>query len=133
MYGRTSLRSRSCSCLLTSTLIFQHWIWMSYPSLQSPLIPSLAQLMPSRSLQLKIMLKLPTQTQKPAHVCCVIHKDKVLNSYIESEDNNNDEPHGGDGKRPLITCQAVLVSIIGLSHISLGVSLYSQDMAHLGF
>ncbi len=112
-----------------------HFSTSDLDELSSPSIsPPPVQLMPSRLLQLKITLELPTQTQKPAHVRCIVHKDKVLNSNIESEDDNDDdEPHGGDGKRPLTMHQAVLVSVIGSLHVSLGASLHSQDTAHLGF
>ena len=88
------------------------------------------QLMPYRSSRLKITPKLLTQTPKPAHVHHVIHKDKVLDSDIKSED---DEPHGGDGIRPLTTCQAVLASIVKSLHVLLGASLYLQGVAHLDF
>ena len=64
--------------------------------------------MPSRSSRLKITPKLLTQTPKPAHVRHVVHKDKVLDGDIKSED---DEPRGGDGIRLLTTRQAVLASI----------------------
>ncbi len=89
--------------------------------------------MPSRSSRLKITLKLPTQTQKPARVRRVVHKDKVLDSDIESEDDDDDQPRGGDGKRPLTTRQAVLASVVGSSHVSLGASLHSRDTVHLDF
>jgi hypothetical protein len=60
--------------------------------------------MPSRSSWLKITLKLPTQTQEPSRAPHTIHKDKGLDSDIESEDEDeDDQPHGGDGKRPLTT------------------------------
>lgn len=51
-----------------------------------------------------------------------VHKDKDLDSDIESEDDDDDEqPRRGDGKRPLTTRQAVLASVVGSSHVSLGV------------
>jgi Ino eighty subunit 2 len=71
--------------------------------------------MPSRSSRLKITLKLPSQTQKPPHAPHTVHKD----SDIESEDyDEDDHPHGRDGKRPLTTCQAVLASVVGSSPLT---------------
>ncbi|KAH9954181.1 hypothetical protein BC827DRAFT_1386900 [Russula dissimulans] len=88
----------------------------SSPSVSLPL----AETTPSRSSRLKITLKLPTQTQKPPRVPHAIHKDKDMDSDIESEDNDEDDhPRGGDGKRPLMTHQAVLASVVGSSHFSL--------------
>ena len=98
---------------------------LSSPSVSPPPI----QMTPFCLLQLKIMLKLPTQTQKPTHICCAIHKDKDLDSNIESEDSDANHPCGTDGKRLLTTCQAVLASIVGSSHVSLGASLLLWDMA----
>jgi Ino eighty subunit 2 len=72
--------------------------------------------MPSRTSRLKITLKLPTQ--KPARVRRAVHKEKDLDSAIESEDDD-DQPRGG-AKRPLTTRQAVLASVVGSSHVSLG-------------
>src|SRR6266851_7329918 len=69
--------------------------------------PALLPAAPSCSSWLKIMLKLPTQTQKLAHIHCIMHKDKVLDSDIESEDDDN-KPCGGDGKRLLTMHQAPL-------------------------
>jgi Ino eighty subunit 2 len=81
------------------------------------------QTTPSRSSRLKITLKLPTQTQKPTRVRRAVQKDKSLDSDIESEDSDGDRPRGADGKRPLTTRQAVLASVVGSSHVSLGASL----------
>ena len=89
--------------------------------LSSPSVsPPPAQTTPSRSSRLKITLKLPTQTQKPIRARRTIHKDKALDSEIESEDSDADRPRGADGKRPLTTRQAVLASVVGSSHVSLG-------------
>jgi len=56
------------------------------------------------------MLKLPTQTQKPSRASRAVHKD--LDSDIELEDDDEDDhPCGGDGKRLLTTRQVVLASI----------------------
>ncbi len=54
----------------------------------------------------------------------IVHKDKDLDSDIESEDEDDDDEHprGGEGKRPLTTRQAVLASVVGSSHVSLGTS-----------
>jgi Ino eighty subunit 2 len=76
---------------------------------------------PPRSSRLKITLKLPAPTQKPVRVRRVVHKDKDLDSDVESEDED-DDPRGGEGKRPLTTRQAVLASVVGSSHVSLGAS-----------
>ncbi|KAH9958477.1 hypothetical protein BC827DRAFT_1269530 [Russula dissimulans] len=66
--------------------------------------PLPAQTMRSRSSWLNITLKLPTETQEPSRAPRTIHKDKGLDSDIESEDEDeDDQPHGGDGKRPLTT------------------------------
>ena len=84
--------------------------------------------MPPRSSRLKITLKLPAQIQKPpARVRRVVHhpKDKDLDSDVESEDEDDDDEHprgAGEGKRPLTTRQAVLASVVGSSHVSLGAS-----------
>src|SRR5216683_4553318 len=40
---------------------------------------------PSHSSRLKITLKLPTQTQKPACVHRIIHKDKVIDGIHRSQ------------------------------------------------
>ncbi|KAH9958349.1 hypothetical protein BC827DRAFT_1385229 [Russula dissimulans] len=57
---------------------------------------------PSRSSRPKITLnlkQLPTQTQKPPRAPRAVHKDKDLDSNIESEDDDKDEhPRGRDGK-----------------------------------
>ena len=99
--------------------------------LSSPSVsPPPAQTTPSRSSRLKITLKLPTQTQKPTRVRRAVHKDKDLDSDIESEDSDADRPRGTDGKRPLTTRQAVLASVVGASHVSLGASLRLRDTAH---
>jgi Ino eighty subunit 2 len=82
------------------------------------------QTTPSRLSRLKITLKLPTQPQKPARVRRAVHKDKDLNSDVESEDDDDEQPRGADGKRPLTTRQAVLASVVGSSHVSLGASLH---------
>jgi Ino eighty subunit 2 len=79
---------------------------------------------PSRSSRLKITLKLPTQ--KPARVRRAVHKDKALDSDVESEDDDDDQPRG-DAKRPLTTRQAVLASVVGSSHVSLGHSFAAWD------
>jgi hypothetical protein len=56
--------------------------------------------MPSCSPWLKITLKLPTQTQEPSCALRTIHKDKDLNSDIESEDEaEDDHPHGAESGR----------------------------------
>lgn len=85
------------------------------------------------SSRLKITLKLPAQTQKPPRVVCriVVHKDKDLGSDVESEDDDDDDEHprAGGGKRPLTTRQAVLASVVGSSHISLGTSQTSAGSA----
>ncbi|KAH9969513.1 hypothetical protein BC827DRAFT_4394 [Russula dissimulans] len=48
----------------------------------------------------KIMLKLPTQIQKPPCTPHVVHKGKGLDTDTESEDDDKDDhSHGGDGKR----------------------------------
>jgi hypothetical protein len=68
--------------------------------------------MPSRSSWLKITLKPPTQTQEPSRAPRTIHQDKDMDSDIESKDEEEDDhPRGGDGKRPLTTYQVVLVSL----------------------
>jgi Ino eighty subunit 2 len=91
--------------------------------LSSPSVsPPPAQTTPSRSSRLKITLKLPTQIQKPTRARRAVHKDKALDSDIESEDSDADRPRGADGKRPLTTRQAVLASVVGSSHVSLGAS-----------
>ncbi|KAI0291270.1 hypothetical protein BC826DRAFT_1106026 [Russula brevipes] len=79
--------------------------------------PAPVQTTPSRSSRLKITLKLPTQPQKPPRVRRAVHKDKDLDSGIESEDDDDEQPR--DGKRPLTTRQAVLASVVGSSHVSL--------------
>lgn len=87
--------------------------------------------MPPRSSRLKITLKLPAQTQKPApRVRRVIHKDKDLDSDVESEDED-DDPRGGEGKRPLTTRQAVLASVVGSSHVSLGAFRTQDFLCHV--
>ena len=94
--------------------LYSHFSMLDLDKLSSPSIsPPPMQLMPFHSLQLKITLKLSTQTQKPAHICYIVHKDKVLNSDIESEDDNNAKPHGSNGKRPLTMhhCQTSSVSM----------------------
>jgi Ino eighty subunit 2 len=75
------------------------------------------------------MLNLPTQTQKPTRVRRAVHKDKSLDSDVESEDSDGDYPRSTDGKKPLTTRQAVLASVVGSLHISLGASLRLQDTA----
>jgi hypothetical protein len=69
--------------------------------LPSPSVSPLpAQAMPSCSPWLKITLKLPTQTQEPSCALRTIHKDKDLNSDIESEDEaEDDHPHGAESGR----------------------------------
>ncbi|KAH9957603.1 hypothetical protein BC827DRAFT_1224623 [Russula dissimulans] len=52
--------------------------------------------MPSRSPWLKVTLKLPTQTQEP---------------FRSEDEEEDDHPHGGDGKRPLTTRRVVLTSL----------------------
>jgi Ino eighty subunit 2 len=54
----------------------------------------------------------------------VVHKDKDPDSDVESEEDDDDDEHprGGEGKRPLTTRQAVLASVVGSSHVSLGAS-----------
>ena len=99
---------------------------LSSPSVSPPPV----QTTPSRSSRLKITLKLPTQTQKPTRVRRAVHKDKNLDSDIESEDSDDDRPRGIDGKRPLTTRQAVLASVVGSSHVSLGASLRLRDTTH---
>ncbi|KAH9958471.1 hypothetical protein BC827DRAFT_1377666 [Russula dissimulans] len=84
--------------------------------------PLPAQTIPSRSSSLKITLKLPTQTQEPSRAPRTIHKDKGLDSDIESEgDEEDDHPHGGDGKRPLTPRGVKRCSQVSLcpSHVSL--------------
>ncbi|KAH9956401.1 hypothetical protein BC827DRAFT_1157755 [Russula dissimulans] len=62
------------------------------------------------------MLKLPTHSQKPSRA-----PHAVLDGDIQWEDDDGDDhPSGGDGKRPLTTCQAILASVVGSSHVSLG-------------
>ena len=58
----------------------------------------------------------------------VVHKEKDPDSDLESEEDDDDDepPRGGEGKRPLTTRQAVLASVVGSSHVSLGAS---QDFA----
>jgi hypothetical protein len=46
------------------------------------------------------LLKLPIQTQKPTRVRRAVHKDKELDSDIEFEDGDDEQPRGADGKRP---------------------------------
>ena len=89
---------------------------LSSPSVSPPPV----QTTPSRSSRLKITLKLPTQTLKPARVRRAVHKDKDLDSDVESEDDDDEHPRDADGKRPLTTRQAVLASVVGSSHVSLG-------------
>ncbi|KAH9956404.1 hypothetical protein BC827DRAFT_1378584, partial [Russula dissimulans] len=58
------------------------------------------------------MLKLPTHSQKPSRA-----PHAVLDGDIQWEDDDGDDhPSGGDGKRPLTTCQAILASVVGSSH-----------------
>jgi hypothetical protein len=54
----------------------------------------------------------------------VVHKEKNPDSDVESEEDDDDDEHprGGEGKRPLTTRQAVLASVVGSSHVSLGAS-----------
>jgi hypothetical protein len=55
----------------------------------------------------------------------VVYKDKdSKDSDIESEDNDDDDEHprSEEGKRPLTTHRAVLASVVGSSHVSLGAS-----------
>jgi len=74
----------------------------------------LAQTTPSHRLPL------PTQTQKPPCAPRAVHMDKDFDGVIKSEDDDEDDhPRGGDGKRSLITRQAVLVSVVGSSHVFL--------------
>ena len=90
--------------------------------------------MPPRSSRLKITLKLPAQTQKPPRVRRAATKDKDFKeSDVESEDDDDDDEHprGGEGKRPLTTRQAVLASVVGSSHVSLGVFEFQTFL--LGF
>jgi hypothetical protein len=66
------------------------------------------------------MLKLPTHSQKPSRA-----PHAVLDGDIQWEDDDGDDhPSGGDGKRPLTTCQAILASVVGSSHVSLGGFLF---------
>ena len=61
-------------------------------------------------------------------------KDKDFKeSDVESEDDDDDDEHprGGEGKRPLTTRQAVLASVVGSSHVSLGVFEFQTFL--LGF
>jgi len=81
-----------------------------------------------RSSRLKITLKLPAQTQKPSRAPRAVHKDKDLDSDIESEDDDEDD-HPRDGKRPLTTRQAVLASVVGSSHVSLGASMFAHSFS----
>ncbi|KAH9959065.1 hypothetical protein BC827DRAFT_1384857 [Russula dissimulans] len=63
-------------------------------------------------------LKLPTQTQKPSRASRAVHKD--LDSDIGLEyDDEDDHPHGADGRRPLTTRETVLASVVASSHVSL--------------
>jgi Ino eighty subunit 2 len=65
----------------------------------------------------------------------VVHKDKDFkDSDVESEDDDDDDEHprGGEGKRPLTTRQAVLASVVGSSHVSLGASHISCCVAGNG-
>ena len=115
------VRSLSFSPPLAPAEIFPR---RSLPSQQSDLdelsspsaSPPPAQTVPSRTSRLKITLKLPTQ--KPARVRRAAQKDKDPDSGVESEDDD-DQPRGG-AKRPLTTRQAVLASVVGSSHVSLG-------------
>lgn len=50
------------------------------------------------ALPLKTTLKLLTQTQKPAHVRCVVHKDKVLDSNISLKTTTTTSPMAVTGK-----------------------------------
>jgi hypothetical protein len=62
------------------------------------------------------------------------NKDKDFKeSDIESEDEDDDDEHprGGEGKRPLTTRQAVLASVVGSSHVSLGA--FESQTFPLGF
>jgi Ino eighty subunit 2 len=92
---------------------------LSSPSISPPPAPTV----PPRSSRLKITLKLPAQTQKPPRVRRAANKDKDFKeSDVESEDDDDDDEHlrVGEGKRPLTTRQAVLASVVGSSHVSLG-------------
>ena len=97
-----------------------HSLWSRQSDLDELSSPSASpppvQTVPSRTSRLKITLKLPTQ--KPARVRRAVHKEKDIDSGVESEDDD-DQPRGG-AKRPLTTRQAVLASVVGSSHVSLG-------------
>ncbi|KAH9968272.1 hypothetical protein BC827DRAFT_1381420, partial [Russula dissimulans] len=87
-------------------------------TLSSAVSPPPAQTTPLRSSRFKITFKLPTRTQKPSRAPHAVHKDKGLDSDIElKDDDENDHPRNGDGKLLLTTCQAVLASGVGSSHI----------------
>ncbi|KAH9954196.1 hypothetical protein BC827DRAFT_1386910 [Russula dissimulans] len=65
-------------------------------------------------------VQLPTKPQKPSCAPRAVHNDKDLDSDIESEnDDEDDHPCGGHGKRSLTTRQTVLAGVVRSSHVSL--------------
>ncbi|KAF8267480.1 hypothetical protein EI94DRAFT_1321419 [Lactarius quietus] len=117
----TATRCMRCASYLPlasyPAYIFPHLSQSDLDELSSPSTsPPPPQTVPSRTSRLKITLKLPTQ--KPTRVRrAAAQKDKDPDSAIESEDDD-DQPRGS--KRPLTTRQAVLASVVGSSHVSLG-------------
>jgi hypothetical protein len=65
------------------------------------------------------------KTQKPSRTPHAVHNDKLLDSNIKSENDDDDNhPYGRHGKWPLTTHQMVLTGIVRSSYILLGVFLF---------
>ena len=51
-------------------------------------------------------------------MCYVVHEDSDFES--DDEDEHDEHPRYGEGKRSLTTRQVMLASVVGPSHVSLG-------------